>query len=136
MGLDWVLSFTPYGNTWRRYRKLMHSQTHSGAAVNYRPIQLRGARRFVRDLLVAEKTRPADKLSEAAMAALPHMIRINFGLTSVHMIYGIDVRDPAMEERYVGVPEAVLHALSESATPGRFLVDQIPLCKSSQLIRN
>lgn len=128
MDLEWILTFIPYGLTWRRGRKILHSQAHVHAAKTYESIQLRGARRLVCDLLAAEATRGADKLSEAAKTILPHVVRRNFAFTAVNMIYGINVRDPTTEARYVDLPEAVLYASSEGASPGRFLVDLIPLC--------
>jgi hypothetical protein len=128
MGHRWNLGFIPYGNTWRRGRKIIHSETHAIAATTHRPVLLCGARQFVCDLLAAEKTRPADKLSEASKKVLPQLVRRSFAFTAVRMIYGIKVCDPIAEARYVDVPEKVLHALNEGATPGRFLVDYIPIC--------
>lgn len=125
---SWNIGFLPYGSHWRLGRKIIHSQTHAIAAARYQPIQLRGARRFIGDLLAAEPLRPHDKLSEAAKSILPRLIRRNFTFTTVHMIYGIDVRDPIAEARYVDVPEKVLHIINKGLTPGRFLVDFLPLC--------
>jgi hypothetical protein len=129
MGFTWILAFMPYGDQWRQGRKLLHAHVHAGAAVNYEPIQLLSARRFVRDLLVSEKTRPADKLSDSAKAVLPRMVRANFALNAVRMIYGIDVRDSEAEARYVDVPEGVIRMGNEAGIPGRFLVDFFPIRK-------
>jgi hypothetical protein len=98
--------------------------------MEYAPVQLGMARRFIRDLLASEMARPVDRLSQPAKAVLPHMIRSNFGMTAVRMLYGIDVRDPVAEAVYVGIPERVLHILSECGTPGRFLVDFFPWSQS------
>lgn len=81
------------------------------------------AQRFVRDLLASEVSRPADRLSSAAQAVLPHMVRLNFGMTAVRMTYGIDVRDSAAEDEYINVLERMILVLGECGTPGRFLVD-------------
>lgn len=123
----WNFAFVPYGSTWKLGRKMLHSQMHSAAAAKYQHIQLYGACRFVCDLLAAESNRPADKLSDAAKSVLPQLVRRNFAFTAVHMIYGIDVRDPVAEARYVDVPEKLLHLVSEGAVPGRFWVDFIPI---------
>jgi hypothetical protein len=101
------------------------------ASLEYAPIQLRMAKRFVRDLLASEASRPENKLSEAAKAVLPNMVRTNFGMTAVRIIYGIDIRDAVAEAEYVDVPERVLFALTECGTPGRFLVDFFPWSQSS-----
>lgn len=129
MDFDWLLSAMPYGDRWRLGRKLLHAQANVGAAVDYGPIQLQGARRFVRDLLSAETSRPADKVSDAANAVLPRMIRTNVGTTAVRMIYGINVRDPVAEAKYVDVPETIISTIGEAGKPGRFLVDLFPLRK-------
>jgi cytochrome P450 len=129
MNLGWILTVIPYGDYWRRSRKLMHSQTHAKAAEHYRPNQIRGARRFVGDLLAVEPNRPADKLSDAAKAVLPRMVRYNFAYTALDMIYGIDVQDNAAEARYVEAAERTLHNFSQGTSPGQFAVDYIPLCK-------
>jgi cytochrome P450 len=133
MDLKWLLPVTPYGEYWRRSRKLMHSQTHAKAAESYRPHQMRGARRLVKDLLAAEPNRPTDKLSDAAKAVLPHMVRYNFAHTALDMIYGIDVRDKAMEARFVEPAETTLHYFSQGTSPGQFLVDFIPLRESTPI---
>lgn len=130
MDHGWNLGFIPYGNLWRLGRKIIHSETNAIAAMVHRPVLLCGARQFICDLLAAESARPADKLSETSKNVLPHLIRRSFAFTAVRMIYGIKVRDPIAEARYVDVPEKVLHALNEGATPGRFLVDYIPICTS------
>jgi hypothetical protein len=130
MHFEWFFAIMPYGDYWRRSRKLMHSQTHAKAAELYRPRQIQGARRFVRDLLAAEPGRPVDKLSDAAKAILPHMVRYNFAYTALDMIYGIDVRGSAMETRFVEPVERTMNYFSEAVCPGRFAVDYIPLRKS------
>lgn len=135
MHFGWFFPIQPYGDYWRRSRKLMHSQTHAKAAEVYRPRQIQGARRFVRDLLAAEPNRPVDKLSDAARAILPHMVRYNFAYTTLDTVYGIDVRDSAMEARFVEPAERAMHYFSEAICPGRFVVDYIPLRKSEPVHR-
>lgn len=130
MDLGWVMTVLPYGERWRRSRKLLHTHVHSGAAPQYQPVQLRGARQFVRELLAAEPTRPSNKLSEAAKGALPRMVKTNFGGTAMEMVYGLQIRGPEMKAQFLDVPEMVNDAVSESATPGRFLVDFLPLSQS------
>jgi cytochrome P450 len=128
MDLDWLLAVMPYGEQWRQSRKLLHAHVHAGAAVAYQPAQLASARHFVCDLLTSETTRPVDRLSDAAKAVLPRMIRTNFGLTAIRMTYGIDISDPASVASYINTPEGVLQAVNEAGIPGRFLVDFFPLC--------
>jgi hypothetical protein len=128
MDLDWLLAFMPYGDNWRRSRKLLHAHIHAGAATVHQPVQLSSARRFICDLLASETSRPVDRLSHAAKAVLPWMIRSNFGLTAIRMTYGIDVRDPPSVTKFTETPEGVLKAINEAGVPGKFLVDFFPWC--------
>jgi hypothetical protein len=128
MDLGWSMAVMPYGNYWRRNRKLFHAHTHAGAAVAYQPAQMSSARRFVCDLLDSESSQPADRLGKSAKANLPRLVRTNFGLTALRMIYGIDVGDPKSVSNYINTSEGVLHAINEAGVPGRFLVDLFPWC--------
>jgi cytochrome P450 len=118
MNLKWLLSMMPYGETWRRGRKLLHSQVHPGVSPKYHPVQLRAARRFARDILNAKQDKEV----------LPHMVRTNFGQTIIKMVYGIDAKDG--ESEYISLPEKVLDNINEGGLPGRFLVDFLPICQS------
>lgn len=40
-----------YGPRWRQTRRIFHEHFHQGAARQYRPVQLAGARRFLARLL-------------------------------------------------------------------------------------
>jgi hypothetical protein len=104
MGFDWLLSMQPYGELWRRGRKLLHGHVHQGVTPQYQPVQLESARRFIREILLAKTDKDA----------LPHAIKSNFGRSIIRMVYGID-------------PNQVLENISEASTPGRFLVDFLPM---------
>jgi hypothetical protein len=118
MDLGWALAFLPYGDHWRRGRKLFHSQTHAGACVQYQTMQLRGARRLVADL---------NSSSSGHMAVLPRLIRTNMGVTAMEMVYGIKLRGPVIKARFLDAPETVTRAISEAATPSHFLLDFFPI---------
>jgi hypothetical protein len=117
MGLKWLLSMQPYGDLWRRGRKLLHGHVHQGVAPQYHPVQIESARRFIREIL----------LTKTEKEALPHAIQSNFGRSIIKMIYGIDAKGDDSE--YITIPERVLANISEGGTPGRFLVDFIPMRK-------
>lgn len=52
MGLeDWNLAFMSYGETWRKTRRLFHSQMHTNASPKFQSIQTRQARAFLKHLL-------------------------------------------------------------------------------------
>jgi hypothetical protein len=118
MGFDWGLSILPYGDWWRQSRKLLHAHVHSAAASAYQPGQLISARRLVVELINAKHNK--DILSS--------MIRTNFGIATIKMVYGIDVKSG--EDEYITFPEQVVHAISEAGAPGRFFVDILPICAS------
>ena len=40
----------PYGESWRRERRMFHSQTHQNAAPKYKNVQMRQARLFMKKL--------------------------------------------------------------------------------------
>jgi cytochrome P450 len=115
MDFHWTIGAMPYGERWRQSRKLLHAHVHSGAASAYQPVQMSSARRFVLDLLQNKNDKDV----------LPLLVRTNFGKTIIQMTYGIDVKHQVDE--YVSLPEEVLHALNVATTPGRFLVDIIPI---------
>lgn len=128
MNLRWNLVIAPYGDRWRHGRKLLHAFLHAGSVTAYEPFQINNARRFVCDLLAAEPSRPKDKLDNEAKATLPGMVRANFGRAIIQLTYGIDVRGTDSQNKYVGIPEAVIRAVNEAAAPGRFLVNFFPWC--------
>jgi hypothetical protein len=133
--MDWVIATYPYGDSWRHARKLLHFHVRAGAAVKYERIQLRSARRFIRDLLASEEPRPSDRMCVDAKSALPRLIRENFAHNAVRLIYGIDVRDSSKDAHYVDVPEQVLAATNKAGIPGQFFVDLMPFCKFSLYIQ-
>jgi hypothetical protein len=117
MGYGWQLSRMPYGDAWRRGRKLLHGHVHQGVSPKYHSTQLHAARRFARDILGAQQD----------PEVLPHMIRTNIGQTIIKLVYAIDVKDT--ESEYISLPEKVVRHVSEGSLPGRFLVDLLPICK-------
>lgn len=48
---DCMFSVMPYGEMWRKQRRMFHSQMHLNAVPKYQGAQLRQARRFLRQLL-------------------------------------------------------------------------------------
>jgi cytochrome P450 len=116
------MAFLPYGDAWRRSRKLLHAHVHPGVSPQYHSVQLTAAHRFVRDVLAAKQDKEV----------LPALVRTNFGHTIIKILYGIDVRDE--ESEYISLPEQVLDALNDVSQPGRYLVDLIPICENERLL--
>jgi hypothetical protein len=117
MDMKWVLFRMPYGDRWRRGRKLLHAHIHQGVAVRYHPVQIASARRFARDILSVKTEKEA----------LANVVRASFGQSIIKMVYGIDAQDADSE--YISLPEQVIRYTSQGATPGRFLVDSLPFCE-------
>jgi cytochrome P450 len=103
----------PYGEDWRRSRKLLHPHVHTNAVSQYHSIQLTAARAFVRELLEAE----------SSPDALPALVWKDFAETINKIVYGIHIKTEQERVDYIDIPTQFLKMLSESATPGRFWVD-------------
>jgi hypothetical protein len=110
----------PYGETWKRKRKLMHAHVHQGVVHRYYPVQLAAARRLARAILEIQTGR--ENLQQA--------VRLNFGQTVIKVVYGIDVE--SADSEYMTLPEKVLEYGNAVINPGAFLVDVLPFCESSR----
>jgi hypothetical protein len=112
---QWNFSLLPYGDLWRRKRKLLHSHIHQGVADRYDSIQVASARRFAREILTVL---PMEK-------ALPRAIRLNIGQTIIKIVYGFDAE--SYEDDYIALPEKVFQDTIKVLSPGQFFVDAIPI---------
>jgi cytochrome P450 len=117
MDMGWILVMLPYGEAWRRARKLFHAHVHQAAAHRYHPVQIDSARRFARDILSVKTDNEA----------LPEAIRVSLGRSIIQLVYGIDV--PDADSEYLSLPARVVASINEAATPGRFMVDFLPFCE-------
>lgn len=50
MKWGWTLAFINYGEQWRTERRMLHDVVHVNMVHQYRGIQLRSARKFLRQL--------------------------------------------------------------------------------------
>jgi cytochrome P450 len=117
MGFGWMLTLLPYGDHWRRSRKLLHTHMHPGIMPKYHSVQLAAARRFARDILDAKQDDDV----------LHRMIHTSIGQTIIKVVYGIDLNETDSE--YVSLTEKLVDNFNEATLPGRFLVDFLPVCK-------
>lgn len=51
IGWDWNVALMSYGPRWRQTRRVFHQHFHRGAARQYRPVQMLGARKLLVRLL-------------------------------------------------------------------------------------
>ncbi|KAJ7688010.1 cytochrome P450 [Mycena rosella] len=114
MGWDDDFGFMKYGNRWRMHRRLFHSVFNNEAVQLFRPTELTATHGLLRRILHDP---------DAVMDHLRHMA----GEIIMSVTYGIDVlpkNDP-----YVALAEHALHSLTDAGSPGRFLVNFIPILK-------
>ncbi|PIL24686.1 cytochrome P450 [Ganoderma sinense ZZ0214-1] len=111
-GIDASFSAMPYGQWWRRHKRAFWQHFNPGAIPSYQPIQRRGAHKFLNKLL---KT-PSE---------LRDHIRFTFSATIVKVVFGIDVADDGDE--IMAIVEAALEWVGETFTPGKYLIDALPI---------
>ncbi|KAF8525402.1 cytochrome P450, partial [Gautieria morchelliformis] len=114
MGWDWLVTFMPYGEKWRRHRRTIHQHFHPDAATRYEPVQLR----HTRELLT--------QLYETPEQFAEH-VRHTAGAIIMEVVYGIKVL--ARQDPYIDTAEKAIAALGIATNPGSFLVDIIPMLK-------
>ncbi|OAV99179.1 hypothetical protein PTTG_01983 [Puccinia triticina 1-1 BBBD Race 1] len=68
----------PYGDRWKRYRRVLHSQLDNKAATSYQPIQERASRQLILDIL----ERPKDFTEALTRYAASVIIKITYGKTT------------------------------------------------------
>ncbi|KAI1791791.1 cytochrome P450 [Ganoderma leucocontextum] len=111
-GIDASFSAMPYGQRWRRHKRAFWQYFNPGAIPSYQPIQRSGAHRFLNKLLKA----PSE---------LREHIRFTFSAAIVKVVFGIDVADDGDE--IMAIVEAALEWVGETFTPGKYLIDALPI---------
>ncbi|KLO17671.1 cytochrome P450 [Schizopora paradoxa] len=114
MGHDWNFGFMPYGDEWRRHRKVFVSKFGPGNVHIFNPIQERAVAQLLDRMLCT----PKDFLDH---------LRLHAGQLIMMSVYGIPVQ--SREDRYISVAQAVMDAVSDAAKPGAWLVDMFPILK-------
>ncbi|KAH9476135.1 Cytochrome P450 monooxygenase COX2 [Psilocybe cubensis] len=114
MKSDFNFSLIPYGQWWRRHRRLFNEHFHHKAVVNYQPIQLREARALLHRLLLSP---------EHFMDHIHH----SFGAAIMTVAYGIKVKESG--DPYLATGHESLKGLAAAGIPGSFLVDLVPALK-------
>ncbi|KAI0772408.1 O-methylsterigmatocystin oxidoreductase [Trametes elegans] len=104
------LAFMPYGETWRRVRRVMWREFQPSAALKYRAAQQREARRFLRHLL----HETADLTSHARLA-IAAMI-----LTSIH---GLPIEE--VTHHFVDLLTNANSGIARIFSPAPFLVESL-----------
>ncbi|KAF8207060.1 cytochrome P450 [Mycena galopus ATCC 62051] len=114
IGGDIFFGFGKYDNRWRTHRRLFHQALGGAAANRFQPQTLKHAHDLLRCLL------------EEPEAFLEHFDNI-VGANMISVAYGLDVAQK--NDPFITAGDAILDMFLETLSPGRFLVDTIPMLK-------
>ncbi|KAI5119371.1 hypothetical protein M0805_001047 [Coniferiporia weirii] len=114
MGLNWNFGLMPYGDVWRKHRRLFVSMFGPSNAHVFDPVQEYASARLLERMLM----KPDDFLDH---------IRLHSGQAIIMSAYGLEIE--SREDRYITVAETVMSAVSDAARPGAWLVDTFPILK-------
>ncbi|KAK7061420.1 cytochrome P450 [Favolaschia claudopus] len=107
-----TLVLLPYGDRFRRYRRLFHNIIGSRSAIKlFLPVQEQETKRFLRRVLA----KPGD---------LPQHIRKTAGAIILRISHGYEVKET--DDPFVSLAEQAVEQFSLSTAPGGFIVDLIP----------
>ncbi|KAF8524543.1 cytochrome P450 [Hysterangium stoloniferum] len=114
MGFDWSFVLMPYGDRWRRNRRMFHQHFYPGAIKAYQPLQIKHAR----DLL--------KRLQETPHDFMDHTRQLS-GAITMDILYGIKVKPSG--DPYLKLAEEALKVAAVAANPGTYIVDTFPILK-------
>ncbi|KAJ6585111.1 cytochrome P450 [Mycena capillaripes] len=114
MEWDFNLTFMPYAERWRQYRKLFHQHFRRDAIAAYRPIQLKKVHDLLRGLLQTPEEFFAHTKTVAAAIIMA-------------TIYGYDIKPT--HDRFVDLAEDAVERLCASVLPGAFAVNTFPFLR-------
>ncbi|KAH7909414.1 cytochrome P450 [Hygrophoropsis aurantiaca] len=114
MGWDWSFGHMPYGERWKKHRKMFERQFRPAVAPTYWPIQRKEAHALLRNIL----DNPDD---------LAEHLRHNAASVIMNVVYGIEIAP--RNDRYIDIAETALDGMAKAAAPGAFLVDILPFLK-------
>ncbi|KIJ28055.1 hypothetical protein M422DRAFT_270746 [Sphaerobolus stellatus SS14] len=134
MGSGWLLPFHRYGDRWRRHRRVLHEKFHVGAAVLYRPTQLKRARSVILDgaerrhgsmalYIVRELLKRLLRTPEDYAEHIRHIA----GATILESVYAINVK--SKDDPFIIGADKSIRAIAEAGIPGTFWVDLFPWLK-------
>ncbi|KLO17677.1 cytochrome P450 [Schizopora paradoxa] len=114
VGVDWNFAFIPYGEAWRRQRKIFISEFGVRKVDGYVGIQERLTKQVLRRLL----QNPDDFLNH---------LQLHSGNLIMQVIYNI--RLDSVEDVHIQNIIKVLKVLSEASRPIAYLIDSIPIVR-------
>ncbi|KAF5385247.1 hypothetical protein D9615_001133 [Tricholomella constricta] len=112
MGWDFNAGLLPYGDRWRRHRKLYQENFRKVAAITYQPIQTRKIHELLQKLLLT----PDDFILHYRTVA----VAIGMATMYDHDISTVNL------ERFVTVAEQAVSKINEAFFPGAMVVNAFP----------
>ncbi|EFI26618.1 cytochrome P450 [Coprinopsis cinerea okayama7 len=113
-GYGTMFPIMPYGESWRRHRRVVAQDFAQGVVGRYAPLQEKETRLLFRNVLA----NPENLKSEIALRVGIIIIRITYG-------YYIQSKDDPI----LTTPLQAMHNFSIATTPGNFIVDFLPFLK-------
>ncbi|KAN0082680.1 Cytochrome P450 [Tylopilus felleus] len=113
MGWDWSFGHMPYGERWRKHRRMFERQFRPKTDT-YWSLQRKEAHTLLRNI------------HDTPENLIEHL-RHNAAAVIMNVIYGIAISPKA--DRYIEIAEKALEGMAKAAAPGAFLVDVIPWLK-------
>ncbi|KDQ55455.1 hypothetical protein JAAARDRAFT_180898 [Jaapia argillacea MUCL 33604] len=112
MGWDYNTGLMPYGDKWRRHRRLVHQEFRADATAQYHPIIMKNVHFALRNILAT----PEDFLAH---------VRYIAAATVMSIAYGYEVAPT--NDRFVQIVEDAVAMLSQAFFPGATLVNYFPM---------
>ncbi|KAJ6508665.1 cytochrome P450 [Mycena sanguinolenta] len=112
MGWEFSFSFMSHTDKWREHRRLFHQHFRRDAVASYNPVLLKKIHHMLHNLL----TTPEDFLE--------HVEQLTTAIIMA-MVYGYDIKS-LHDDPIVHLQQESIKRLSESAIPGRFMVNVFP----------
>ncbi|EIN08744.1 cytochrome P450 [Punctularia strigosozonata HHB-11173 SS5] len=118
-GFEWHFAFMPYGEDWRRHRRIFHEKFNQNSVAAFRPMHKRHIKRLLRLLYKS-----------------PQSMYENFlyvtGATILDALYGIEVS--GTDDPYLKTADVVLQAITEATTTTSASLNSLPPVATVRLI--
>ncbi|KDQ16408.1 hypothetical protein BOTBODRAFT_31081 [Botryobasidium botryosum FD-172 SS1] len=114
MGLGKIVGLLPYGDTWKRHRKLLHSVLGKNVITQHRSVQQRHARWYLQTLL----EKPEDFIQS---------LRLLAGKSVIRVAYGIDVH--SAKDTCIILAEEAIDRCIKAMDPHYALLNALPILK-------
>ncbi|EJD05381.1 cytochrome P450 [Fomitiporia mediterranea MF3/22] len=114
LDFEWNFGFMPYGEEWRKYRRMFVGKFGASAAHIFNPIHERVSGLLLQRFLDT----PEDFIDH---------LRLHAGQIIMMSTYGIFV--DSRQHPYIQIAQAVMDSVSDAARAGAYLVDAFPILK-------